>query len=736
MPLDFVEAKSTAAEPVAAEERTATVESMLQLARERFKMVSEAEAEMRGHAIDDMKFSAGEQWPADIKSARANELRPCLTINRAPAFLRQITNEQRQQRPSIQVQPAGDGADQDTAEALQGVVRHIEQDSYADIAYDTGGDRAARMGWGFWRIVTEHERDDSFDQVIKIKKIDNSFSVYMDPAAVEPDKSDARFCFIVRDYTKEEYKSEFGESHMATLADWSSIGDGKPGWATKESVRVAEYYRVEHDKKTLVELENGETRFEDELQESDVVDPNGRTRSVRVRKVIWSKINAIEELETTVWPGRWIPVIQVVGEELDLDGKKYLAGVIRDYKDPQRRYNYEVTAETEMVALAPKVPYIGVKGQFSGMEQRWKNANVRSYPYLEYDPVSVEGTLAPPPQRQMAEPPIAAISRCIAQADNDMKAVTSLYDASLGERGPEQSGRAILARKVQGSIANLNFTDNLARAIRFTGRQIVELIPKIYDAARVVRIVAPDGTAKFVGIYNSNVVQHADAHQALGPKLIGTVQDREGMTVGQAMQAAVDKIYDVGVGTYDVTVDVGPSYTSRRQEAAASMIEFAKAFPQSASVIQDIVAGEMDWPGSRRIADRLKKALPPQLQDESDDGTPNMQQVKAQFAALDQQHQMLVQSLNEATDMIKNKRLELASKERIAAIQAQSTLLAAEFKAQSVEGIELLRQKLTDMRAELERVVAREDQLDTQGASAGAQQASAPAPTGGTPGLQ
>lgn len=692
--------------------KTREEKEMIELAISRFTSAEEAEMENRGKALDDLRFSVGEQWPADIKSARNLEQRPCLTINRAPAFIRLVTNEQRQNKPEIRVSPAGDGADADTAEIEQGLIRHIERQSHAFTAYTCGLEMAVRMGWGAWRLVIEFESERSFNQVIKIKKIENPFMVYMDPYSTEPDKSDAEWGFIFKDYPIRQYRKEFGKSRLATESDlFSSIGDNRPSWVTKDTVRVAEYFHAEYEDDELVELESGETKFLSDLEPEDKGKPNGLHRKVKRRKMVWSKINAVEELDSRTWPGRFVPIIIVVGDEVNVDGKKIVSGMIRDYKDPQRRYNYMVSAEAEAIALAPKAPYVGAKGQFAGKEQMWRTANVKSYPYLEYDPVTINGQAAPPPQRTVLEPPINAIGKAIAQADNDMKSVTSLYDASLGERGPEQSGKAILARKVQGNIANANYGDNLNIAIGFTGTQIIELIPHVYKIPQVVRIVNPDGSFKLVGVYNSQHFDKEDAEQQLGPKLVGTLDNAKGMDPDMALKKAIGKIYDVGVGKYDLVVDAGPSYLTRRQESAASMIEFAKAFPNAAALIADIVAGEMDWPGAKMIQKRLMEALPPGLKDQDED--PNAEEKLKQIT---QQYDALVQELNAISKEFSGKKMELDSKERIASMGNQTNLAIAELKTHSAENLEVLRNRLNDLHATLDR------EMDRQKAEAEQQQ--------------
>jgi hypothetical protein len=600
----------------------------LRLAQTRFKLAAEAEGHMRADAIDDLSFTVGEQWPKDLELERQLDGRPCLTMNRLPAIIRQVTNEQRQQRPSVQVNPVGDGADTDTAEIFQGTIRHIEVISDAEIAIDTAFDHMVRTGFGDWRVITEVIDEESNQQELKVKRVKNSFSVYWDPAAVEPCFEDARWCFIVEDVPIEEYKHNYQDTQAASLADFSSIGDNAPDWATKDTIRVAEYFHIE-------------------------------TNEMDQREVVWSKINAVEVIEEQTWPGKWIPVVRVLGDDLDVNGKRHVAGLVRHAKDPQRMYNYWISAATEMIALAPKAPFVAAEGQIEDHEKEWQEANTRSQAVLQYKPVSAAGGAAPPPQRQPFEPPIQAISEMTRQADMDLKAVTGLFDPSLGQNKSDQSGRAINSLQKQGDIATLNFSDNLARSIRHYGRILIDLIPKIYDAARVQRIIKPDSSVDHVIIHNG---QPDEAQMLLTNK--------------------VKKIYDIGVGRYDVTLQMGPSYQTKRQEAVAGQLALVQAYPNSFPIIGDMLVANMDWPQAKEMAARLHKTLPPNLLDDNDDDPETkVQMLQAKLAALGQQHEMLTQVVQKQNDIINQKQVEQNGKYAIAQMQELTKLSVAQINA-------------------------------------------------------
>jgi hypothetical protein len=642
-------------------------EKLLAEARARFQCASDAEDSIRKEALEDLRFRAGEQWPEHITAQRKLDSRPCLTINRIPQFLRQVTNEIRQNRPSIQINPVDDAADTETAEIFQGVIRHIEVSSDAEVAYDTAAEHAATFGFGYFRVCTDYVSEESFDQEVRIERVKSAFSVYFDPGCQKPDYSDARYCFVIQDLDKDEFKEQFPDSEVAGLADMGGVGDRAPGWFSDKGIRIAEYWHIEREKATLALLADGMVVTLDQVPPGiEVI----RTREVDVPKVYWCKINGVEVLDEKEWPGKYIPIVPVLGDEIMLDGERMLCGLVRFARDPQRMYNYWATAEAEMIALAPKAPFIGAAGQFEGYERQWLQANTRNQPYLEYKPTSVGGQPMPPPQRQTFEPPIQAMSMLRMQSADDLKATTGIYDASLGARSNEQSGRAILARQKEGDVANFHYADNLARAIKRLGRILVDLIPKIYDAPRVLRIIGKEEEERIVAINQPTV------------------------------EKGVMRIYDLAVGKYDVTVSVGPSYSTKRQEAVASMMELSQAYPPLMQVAGDLMVKNMDWPGAQQIAERLRKVLPANLA-EDDDGEKQRIPAEAQqqMQQMAQQNEQLSEALDKATDTIRTKKLELDSKERIAALEAQMELVKVEAQLASRENIELLRQELMAVRS-------------------------------------
>jgi hypothetical protein len=606
---------------------------LLDLAKKRWKLAEEAASDNRRMALDDKEFAAGDQWDQAIRTQRGLDNRPCLTVNRMPQYINQLTNEQRQNRPSIQVNPVGSGSDKATADVIQGIIRHIEYDSGADEAYDWAFEDAVTGGYGYFRIVTDYSDEMTFDQDIKIKRIKNPFSVYFDPGSVEIDYSDANYGFVEEKMTREDFEATYPGSNLVGK-QWKPDSGG---WIDKDKVRICEYWWKEETHKTIYQWSDGTVTDKDDAPKG-VKQVNKRKTTTSVVK--WAKITDEDVLERQEWAGKWIPIIPVIGKELDIDGRQILKGVIRDVKDPQRQYNYMESAATEAIALAPKAPWVAVEGQLEGYERMWQSSNVVNRAVLTYKNVSLNGQPAPPPQRIQAEPPIQAMNEMLMRASDDMQVTSGVPDASRGVRTNETSGRGILARKQQGDTSNFHFTDNLSRALRHAGRVILDLIPHIYDTERVLRVIQEDGTQDLVQVNG---------------------------TPGGQVPDGVKGVYDLTVGKYDVTISTGPSYQTKRQESVATQLQLVQSFPAVFPVIGDLMVRNMDIPGADQIADRMEKMLPPQLQDQ--DGQEIPPQVQQHVAQLTQQNQQMAQQLQAANAEIKNrmmvKTVERESEERI-----------------------------------------------------------------------
>jgi len=647
---------------------------LLSLARKRMELAIAALSESRGFELEDLKFLAGSpdnqwQWPSDVLSTRGTSqgqtisARPCLTINKLPQHVQQVTNDQRQNRPSGKTIPVNDEADNDLAEVYTGIIRHIEYISDADVAYDTACSAQVITGEGYFRLLTDWIDEDSFEQEIRIGRIRNQFSVYMDPTIQDPCGSDAEWCFLTTDILKEEYERDFPDATPLSTLMAGGIGDaGMSGWVNESTVRIAEYFYIEHEMVELCLYPSGP------CEKGSAIDLEARARGIKPirtrtsdRKVVkWCKINGFEVLEEQIWPGKWIPVIRVIGNEYEIEGKLHISGLIRNAKDPQRMYNYWSSQEAEMLALAPKAPFVGYGGQFEGYETQWKTANTIPWPYLEVNPDIVDGQGAPLPLPQRSQPVMAQSGLISAKmaASDDIKSVTGQYNSSMGATSNERSGKAILARERQADTGTYHYVDNLARAIRFSTRQIIDLIPKVLDTKRIARIMGVDGEVDQVEI---------DPEQPEAKKDI----------IDPDTGAVIKSIFNPGVGKYDVCVITGPSYTTKRQEAAESMSALMQGNPELWAVAGDLLVKSMDWPGSEKLAERLRRTIDPKLL--SDQPPPEVLQAQQQIEAMGQQMEAMRRLLENVQTSFEQQELDIkkfdVETKRIAAVQESMTEL-------------------------------------------------------------
>lgn len=552
--------------------------------REKLEDAWDYERDNREEAEKDLRFRAGDQWPDDIRQQREAAKRPVVTVNKVGAMINQVVNDLRQNTPSIKVRPVDSQADPALAKVFNGLIRQIETQSSAKFVYSTAGDHSISCGVGNFRITTDYIDDAAFDQEILLETIPNPLSVLWDPASVKPDRSDAGYCFVIDKMTPKDFKRKYPKA-VADSVDVSFNNDGGLTYCSSEEVLVAEFWEKIPVKRTLALMPNGQTIDITELDnfELSLIEKPSAVREVDTHKVQVSVISGHEELEGPFdWAGKYIPIISVLGDEVPIGTKTVRSGMIRHARDPQMLYNYWRSQAVEAIAQAPKAPYLVTKKQIAKYKSQWDVANVSPSPYLlyDFDPDS-DGK----PTRERPPDPPAALWQEGALSSDDLKSVTSMYDASLGAKSNETSGKAILARQREGDVANYHYTDHLTRALEHAGRVMVDLIPKIYDTQRIVRILGEDESEEFVEI-NS------------------TVMGIDGEPV---------VMNDLSAGRFDVKVTVGPGYTTKRLEAADSMIQFAQAVPQAAGIIADLIAKNMDWPGSDVIAERLKKMVPPEL---------------------------------------------------------------------------------------------------------------------------
>lgn len=536
----------------------------------------------------DLGMVAGfNQWDEEAKAERQRKNRPCHTYNHLPQFVNRVANAIRETSLSIKVLPADDQANTETAYKIRAMIRKIESKSQADLAYDQAAQNAICGGVGYFRVLTRYVDEKSFDQEIYIDPLPNSTGVYLDPHHKRPDGSDAKYAFIFDTISKEDFKKQYPDASLEEFGNKKQSS----GWISDDSVRIAEYYVLEEKPDTLYLLSDGSTVLKSELdkplKKGEYEDERETTQTV----LKWYKINGHEILDETTIPCRYIPICKVVGWELWIEGKNRMFSMVRHARDPQKAYNFIKTTHLEVLATQPKSPFIATMEQIEGHEELYKSANVDNLPILPYNPHVHKGQLLPPPMRQ---PPPQASDGLFREALGyleDIKSSIGVFDTALGMEGNEVAGVAIKRREVQGDNATFHYVDNLARAIRHCGCIIVDMIPSIYKGKRTERVEYEDGTEDFVK-FNQPVLD----------------KDEDGQEI--------TTVYDLEGGKYEVTVDVGRSYATKRQEALDHLLTLVQSVPEVLGVAGDLIAKNMEWEGAEEIAKRLQHLLPPELKGE------------------------------------------------------------------------------------------------------------------------
>jgi hypothetical protein len=737
---------------------------LLRVAWARFEAAASAEAEQRRREIEDLKFSRAlpaDQWPEDVYKARQGRevngqivgARPCLTINRLGQPIRQTVAEARQAKLGIQIKPKGDGASKDGAELRQGLIRAIEVDSNAHQARMWALERAAVCGRGFYRILKTYLNDGDFDQDISIERILDQFSVYFDPNAKKPDWSDAEWVFITTDIAEDDYKLRWPDKPIGTgdADQLGGAGNPQPGWVAgedgKRTIRVAEYFYIEHTARTLiydpaltaVGVPNGRA-FEDELtpEQKAAVTPFAKKRTIDAKTVQWAVINGLDVLDEERWDGRYLPVIPVIGQEFYVEGQRCFKGIVSDAKDAQRSYNYMRSAQVEAIALGNRAPYIVAEGQIEEYQEMWDSASTINYPYLVYKPVTLGGRPVPPPQRNIVEPAIQGVTLAVNEAAEDIRATTGRWEASLGQmNSQDRSGKAILALQQQGAQSSSIYLDNLASvSMTLEGKVLLDLIPKVYDRpGRIMRLLGDAKTDERVVVLGQPFVPGPDGlpqvvEPGAGPMGAGPSAGPMGMPPpgapmpgpqgapapmggpgmppppGMPMPGPAPaappkpKLYDLSTpGDYAVVVSVGPSDMTQR-DANARLIEgLIQAMPELAPLVGDLWAESLDGPMATKVAERLRK-VNPALANALENGEVS----PAMVQALQAQLQQMAQAIQQLNEELKTQRYKVdAEKEMTAAklaaerdleemrLNAQREIERMKIEAQA--GLEVIKQQ-------------------------------------------
>lgn len=693
-------------------------EDLAKEGRDKFAECESAELHNRTTYKDDTIFAReGKQWPDDIAKRRLG--RPMLTINKMPAFIRQVVNDARQNKPSIKVHPVDSGADTETAEVINGLIRNIEYTSNADVAYDTATECAVGGGFGYLRIVAKEDDEYSFDSYacLAIERVANPLSVYGDPNSTAADSSDWDDSFVVDQIPEKQFKAEYGEKATTDFsADvWTDAGES---WRNRDAktVTVAEWWKRRPSQKTILLLSDDRIIDEERLKTPEfqaMLEAGAfqvvNQRVVKCHKVTQHIMSGAEVLKTHEWPGKYIPIVPVYGDEFNIEGKRYFRSLIHGAKDAQMMFNVWRSTSTELVGLSPRVPYIGPKGAFDSDQDRWNTANTHSHSYLEYDPVAEAG--GAPPQRQPLDMGVAAgaIQEAL-NASDDMKTIIGLYDASLGARSNETSGKAIMARQREGDVSTFHFIDNMARAIRHTGRILIDLIPHYYNTPRVIRVIGEDGKQEAKPVNQEYPVTDPKTGQPVTEEVVDEF--------GQKITRGVMAMHDLRTGKYDLTVTTGPSFTTRREEAAYQMTEAIRAMPDTAPVILPELAKNSDWPGADKIAEKLEALnagpqIPPELEQKMADDAKALEQLTAENQQL---------KMDQSAEMAKIEAQKTADASKL-----QAQMISDQAKVKATEQIELIKLRSNEQikMAELameERIAIKKAELDARVATHKAEQ--------------
>ena len=653
-------------------------------AKKRFERAKAYYGPSRVLAVEDTKFALGDsdngwQWPDDIAQERSIARRVKLTVNTTAQHCNQVINQIRQNRPSCKVSPVDGGADKKTADILAGLIRNIQASSNADDAHDIAAEHATYGGEGYWRIKTDYESETSFDQAIEICPIPNPCRVYIDVDAKELDKSDAEWGFIFEDCSKEQFKRDYPE------IDPSSWIDDRKGWINAESFVKAEYFYCTYRKDVACLLADGTTVLESEMPPGAVC---VKKRPTQVKQ--WKHCIIVgghdKPLDETDWAGDYLPIVSVVGKEVNVNGEIVRKGLVRDLKDPARIVNYAYSETVQTLALQNKIPYVAAQEAIEGHENQWRNANMSNDAYLPYNAYDSNGQPLPPPRRQDPAVMPAAQIQLLELSLAQMRGSSGQQNANFGIKSEAASGVGIQRLKAQGEVATYHFPDNLARGLKYEAKLLIDLIPKIYTKERVMRVLGIDGQAQMA---------------TLAPDMPGAYAE-------VPADDAIQRIFNPSVGRYDVAIDTGPSFQSQRQESQAVMVELARSDPSLMQKAGDIIVRSMDFQDSDKLAERLAKTLPPGLADEKGGKDQQVAQLTQQLQQMQQESQQHIEQGMRLEQ--ENEALKAGEQSKMLATQAQQEKAQtdAQLKAMQIEADAQLRaqQIEADKQAAMEKAQA------------------------------
>ncbi len=632
-----------------------TINPIVNEASKRFKLCSDWETTARDNFLADTRFAHGDsdngyQWPNRIRSNRDIDARPCLTMNVVRQHNLQIINEAKQNKSSVAFKATGGSATKDSADLYQAMFRQVEYASNAQSAYETALEHQVVGGWGWIRVVTEYENNNTFDQCFRIKRVWDALSVYMDMDCQEKDCSDAKYAFVFDLVPDKELDEAY--PHLAEkMLGLSPLGGltSEDSWNVKDHTRVCEYFRKVQRPDKLLSFIDPKTGLRRNLKKSlmppavyDEVKnlPLTKSRDLVHEVVEWYLIVGQHVVDKTIWPGKYIPLIRVLGEETVIDGTMDRKGHTRAMKDAQRMYNYNASAQIEFGALQSKVPWLAAAEAIEEYETMWNTANIANHSVLVFKSIDDQGNNIPPPAR--INPPVASelYAGGMETAFNQMMMTSGQYQNQMGMGGNERTGEAISRRQDQGFTAVYHYANNYADALRFIGKQFIDLVPKLYDTPRLLRLQTEDGE-------DFDLEVNPTAKQAL------QVQKDQNNIV-------VHRILNPQIGEYDVQADVGPAYGTRREETIRSMTLLLTQNPALTSIIGDLLLNAMDFKEAQEAARRLKRMVPQQAL--GNGPTVNEQQLQDQV-------KQLTEALTKSMQELGEKRIKLAGKDELRDIE-------------------------------------------------------------------
>ena len=675
-------------------------EKLHALAVKRFERIENKERDQRKAAVEDIKFAQTEdgQWDEGAIAKRKN--RPRFTINRVAGAVDQLIGDQRQNRTNIKIRPVSGGATEDVAKTLTGLIRNIESNSKANNAYDTAFDEVVNGGFGGWRVTTEFSDDDAFDQDIKIKALNTATtSLWFDDAAMEYDKRDAMYAFVTVDMPKEEHKERFPKSPMSEWSQEQYNTSSCQSWFKEDSVRVAEYWVKTPITKNLALLSDGRVIDSDEEQSvMDELAAKGvtvkKTRSVKSHKIEMYLLDGSGILEgPKAWAGKFIPLIPMYGRQSHIEGQTYTRGIVRFAKDPARIYNYETSSIVETNALTPKDPLWYTPAMAKGHEAKYRNFATQNSPFMPYN--ADQKTGGGPPIRGGAPAVQAASLQILQQTSMDLYHVTGMQPPSIGVNPELKSGKAIQAQEKQGDRGSFIFTDNLAKSIDYCGEILVDLIPRIYDTARQVRIMQQDGETENVEI---NTVNEEVIDEQTGKPVL---------------------VNDLSMGKYDVVTETGPAFATQRQESAAQILELITQSPRFEAVALDLVAKDLPILETKELTKRIRKLMinegtvEPTDEEKEELGLDQPQAPDPQQVAITDNIAMQTEKLISDIEAQDAKTLQTTIDTQQATIETYKKLVDA-FKTQSEAGIPLT-QADHDIRVKQQDIIVEGQQAIDEG---------------------